>query len=262
MSCVVYGDETKPLDYIGNNFSCQNYARAYGQKTDDAGSILGRSLRMSDYLRVDERQDVLASLEQCAMSLQQTERSKGAWKWAILSLHSAFQGAMVCHLSGSELRGALDEKDAMKWREWYERDRRGEIEYIPDGVDEFGFSRKRIKKKKDRHPKMWVASPLDLLDRLGCQEMRVEEAGEPISITLQQKESFKEYNNLLRNQFVHFSPCGWSIEFDFIKERMKDVLDIFDMIVKDPYPFRHLSDDEKCELRAQLAKIRSFIKHK
>ena len=73
---------------------------------------------MSKYVRTDECQDVLASLEQCAFSLAQVRRSERAWKWVILSLHSALQGAMVCHLSGTEQLGALRGDDAKRWREW------------------------------------------------------------------------------------------------------------------------------------------------
>ena len=214
---------------------------------------------MGEFVRLDERQDVLLSLGHCAMSLRHTGQSKGTWKWVILSLHSAFQGAMVCHLSGSEQRGALRKENAMKWREWLERNRRGEIEYVPDGSDELSLPKTRIKYKKDRPPKIWVASPLELLDRLGCLEMRVEEAGGVIPISDQQKRSFKEFNDEYRNQFAHFSPRGWSIEIDLIKERMKDVLDIFDLILEDSYPFRHLECDEKSAMRSKLAAIRSFL---
>ena len=214
---------------------------------------------MGGFVRFDERQDVMVSLEHCVMSLQQSEQLKGAWKWVVLSLHSAFQGAMVCHLTGTMQIGALEEKCAKKWCEWYSRHSRGEIEYVPDGVDELGLPKTRIKYKKDHPPKIWVASPLELLDRLGSMEKRFEEAGRAISITDQQKESFKDFNDELRNKFTHFSPRGWSIEIEFIKERMKDILDIFDMIIEDPNPYWHMSCDEKNALCSEIAVIRSFL---
>ena len=39
---------------------------------------------MIGYVQTDERQDVLASLEHCAMCLADTERSNPAWKWVVL----------------------------------------------------------------------------------------------------------------------------------------------------------------------------------
>ena len=81
------------------------------------------------YLRTDECQDVLSSLEQCVLSLAQARRSERAWKWVILSLHSALQGAMVCHLSGPDQLGALTKKNVAKLLEWYEKG-------FQDGVDE------------------------------------------------------------------------------------------------------------------------------
>ena len=220
---------------------------------------------MGGFVRFDERQDVLLSLEHCAMSLCHTSQSKGAWKWVVLSLHSAFQGAMVCHLSGTMQIGALGKGrkgrkgSVERWLEWYERDRRGEIERIPDGIDELGFPKTRIKDKKNYPPKSYLAPPLELLNRLCCMDERVEEAGGVIPISDQQKRSFKEFNDEYRNQFAHFSPRGWGIEIDLIKERMKDVLDIFDLIIEDPYPFRHLECDEKSAMRSKLADIRSFL---
>ena len=213
---------------------------------------------MEGFVNFDERRDVLLSLEHCAMSLQQTNQSEGAWKWVVLSLHSALQGAMVCHLSGTTQIGALSEESIKEQLEWHNRNRRGEIERIPDGVDEFDFPKTRIKYKKDYPPNPKVASPLQLLKRLGRLDIRAETAGGAILIANQQKKSFGKFN-ALRNDFVHFSRRAWDIEIDLIKERMKDMLDIFDLIVEDPYPFRHLECDEKSAMRSKLADIRSFL---
>ena len=208
---------------------------------------------------IDERRDVLFSLEHCAMSLRETEQSEGAWKWVVLSFHSAFQGAMICHLSGSAQLDALKKECAKRWLKWYERKRQGEIEFIYY-VDEDGLPICRVKNKKDQHPAVSVAYPPELFTRLWCENKRFEKngAGSVISITEQQKESFKRFNDL-RNEFTHFSPRIWNIEIDLIKERMRNVLDIFDLIIEDPYPFRHTSDVEKSAMRSKLADIRSLL---
>ncbi len=162
---------------------------------------------MSRYARTDECQDVLASLEHCALSLIQARQSDRAWKWVVLSFHSALQGAMVCHLSGTAQLGAPTKKCAAKWLEWHERDRRGEITWIK-GVDEFGDPIKRIGKKEDQPPGEFVANADELFKRLSCPSLRIDNGcGGIISITEKQRKSFKRLHNL-RNKFSHFSPRG------------------------------------------------------
>ena len=76
---------------------------------------------MDKSVEIDEITDILVSLEFCAFSLTQLHKSERAWKWAIISLHSALQGAMVCHLSGRLLIGFQEEKTAKKSLERFVR---------------------------------------------------------------------------------------------------------------------------------------------
>ena len=214
---------------------------------------------MGNYVHTDECQDVLASLEQCALSLGQARRSDRAWKWVVLSLHSALQGAMVCHLSGTAQLGALTKECAEKWLEWHERDCRGEITRIQDGVDEFGDPIMRIKETKDRPPKEFVANAHELFKRLSCPSLRIENGcGEIISIKEKQEKSFKRLHEL-RNRFSHFSPKGWSIELEFIEELIDDILDILCSILDDHWPFKHMPEKDKSALRSRIEEIRSIV---
>ena len=215
---------------------------------------------MEKYVRTDERQDVLASLEHCALSLSQARQSDRAWKWVVLSLHSALQGAMVCHLSGTNQLGALTKECAAKRLEWDEKDRRGEITWIQEGVGEFGGPTKRIEKKEDQPPwKVFVATADKLFKRLSRPSLRIEgECGGIISITEKQRQSFKRLHKL-RNQFSHFSPKGWYIELELIEEVIDDLLDILCSILDDPWPFRNMPEDEKSALRSRIQEIRSIL---
>ena len=114
---------------------------------------------MTDYVCTDERQDVLASLEHCVLSLTQTQESGGAWKWVVLSLHSA----MVCHLSGTAQLGALTKKSAEKWLEWYEKQACAEP------------------------PRERVAHASDLFGRLSNSEGRIEHQCARGSLVLQKR---------------------------------------------------------------------------
>ena len=190
---------------------------------------------MADYICTDERQDVLASLEQCALSLLQAQQSDRAWKWVILSLHSALQGAMVCHLSGSARLGSLIEQKAKKSLEWLKGDRRG------------------------NSPKEFVAPAGELFKRLSCPSLRIEGGcGGIISISEEQRKSFKRLNDL-RNELTHFSPKGWSIEIKFIEESIDDVLDILSLILNDDWPFQNMPEEDKSALESKIEEIRSYV---
>ena len=212
---------------------------------------------MTGYVRTDERQDVLASLEHCAICLADTERSDGAWKWVVLSLHSALQGAMICHLSGTDGVGALNSKCARQWSNWHERNRCGKIEYIDEGVDDvLGLPVRRPRSLSDQPPSDRVASAPDLFKRLGSESERIGRAcGRIIEITAAQRESFKTLNDL-RNDFTHFSPRGWSIELQLIEDVVPDMLDVIAQIADDWWPSHHMSPEEREVLRSSISDLR------
>ena len=192
---------------------------------------------MPEYVSTDEQRDVLASLEFCANSLQRTGESPAAWKWVVLSLHSALQGAMVCHLSGGYQVGALRKKNAEAWLTWLQ------------GRDY----------DKPAPKKMFLASAPDLLKRLVGEAHRYEgDCGEVLEITDAQRESFKKLH-ALRNPFTHFPPRGWSIEIAYIREVGADALDLLELIASDPWPFRHLSDNEQERMDSTIAEIRRML---
>ena len=211
---------------------------------------------MSGCVQTDERQDVLASLEHCAICLADAERSEGAWKWVVLSLHSALQGAMVCHLSGTAEVGALTPECARQWSDWHERDRRGEIQYVDDGVDEFGVAIRRPRSPLDRPPRDRVASAPVLFKRLGSESERIESGcGRVLEITTAQRRSFGRLHDL-RNGFTHFSPKGWSIELRLIEDIVPDMLNVITQIADDWWPFRHMSVEERELLSKSISDLR------
>lgn len=65
-----------------------------------------------------EAEDVLGSLRHMNLCLEKALADKHAWKWAILSLFHALQGAMVCHCSGPSNIEALKSKSAKRITEW------------------------------------------------------------------------------------------------------------------------------------------------
>ena len=201
---------------------------------------------MSRFIRTDEHQDVLASLEQCAFSLAQVRRSERAWKWVILSLHSALQGAMACHLSGTEQLGALEKRSVENWHQWNEK-------CIQDDAEDSGDPRrKRLARER-------LADINELFRRLHCSEARIEDGcGRVISITDQQRASFQLLHDR-RNEFTHFSPKSWIIDLCSIKQAIEDVLNVLCLIADDGWPFRHMAEQDWSILRSKIEEIRREV---
>lgn len=211
------------------------------------------------YIHIDERLDVLASLELCAISLTHTRQTERAWKWVILSLHSALQGAMVCHLSGAAQLGALTTQSASKWLDWYNNKRHSETESMQEDYDEFGVPNTQAEDNGEPAPVEVVASATVLFERLYCRSKRIEESfGEVIPVTEQQKKSFKRLHRL-RNEVTHFSPKGWSIELSYIWEIIPDVLAVLGLILDDPWTFIHMSDEDRIALHSKFKEINQLI---
>jgi len=212
------------------------------------------------WLRIDERTDVLTSLSLCLDLLKKTQTEPSNWKWAVLSLHNALQGAMVCHLSGTAQLGALSEKCVTEWLDWRERDRRGEVRRILNGVDEFGIQSFRFATAKDRPPKERLADAKELFGRLDSKGSRCEPgAGAILKVTDEQKSSFGRLHNL-RNNFAHFTPKGWSIELSGLPEIFLDMVAVIDGIAKDPWSFRHLTTRGSRLLRRLVRDLRKTLK--
>ena len=200
----------------------------------------------------------LLRVEHCALSLIETKRSDHAWKWVVLSLHSALQGAMICHLSGTASVGALTKRSGDKWHAWHEKDRNSAIESVDDGVDEFRIPRRRIKHSSDNPPQDRIADAKALFERLTSPSSRLESTGGPIAVASKHRKSFRRLHDL-RNDFTHFSPKGWSIEVEFIRDAARDVLDGIDWIEQDDWPFRHMEGEDGTRLREKISELRLLL---
>jgi hypothetical protein len=198
-----------------------------------------------NWLSLDEAKDVTASLRHLRHCLKLTETDPTAWKWCIIAIHNALQGAMTCHLSGTANLGCLSKKSACEWFEWHDKRRRGEINMVETPIDEWGIVSYRPVSQADQPPRHYMATPQVLFDRLHKEKLRVDGGcGAVLSITLEQRKSFKLLNGL-RNKFSHFTPMGWSIELSGLPRVFNDILIVVRMISDDPWPFRHLSESDR-----------------
>jgi hypothetical protein len=59
----------------------------------------------------------------------------------------------------------------------------------------------------------------------------------------------------IRNQFTHFEPMGWSIEVSGFPEIAALIARIIGEIVDRGYAFRHMSGDNRDELKINLGRL-------
>jgi hypothetical protein len=167
---------------------------------------------------------------------------------------------MVCHLSGTGNFGPLSKRSFDAMMEWHERDRRGEIKKESTGRDTFGVPGFRITDKKDNPPDEILADAKELFKRLYNKSMRLEGgAGAVLTNPDTHRASFIRLHRL-RNDFVHFTPKGWSIEVSGMPQMFLHIIDVLDQIVEDPWPFRHCDDEEEARLRGLLDLLKTELK--
>jgi len=133
----------------------------------------------ADYVRFDQRSDVVASLDLLGSILPMLKQNAGQWKWAIIAAHSSVQGALVCALANTHGWGAFLKKNQKKYSEWADADFVGP------------------------QPSDWLAEFPTLLDWATEQGA--------LSLPEPDKRALLRLNEY-RTGFVHFKPGGWSIE--------------------------------------------------
>lgn len=196
------------------------------------------------WLRTDERLDVVSSLLEVQRALNAVSTDVTAWKWAVIGIHSALQGAMVCHLSGTANVGALTRKSVKEVLSWRENEENG----VGCGAKSKGAPREK------------VADAKELFCRLQKNSKRFEYgAGQTIAVTSDEKRAFNLIH-CLRNDFSHFSPKGWSIEVSGLPNALLELVGLFRRISRDPWPFRHMEIEQKEHLRQTVEEIERILK--
>ncbi|MEQ1499240.1 MAG: hypothetical protein ABL914_11305 [Novosphingobium sp.] len=187
------------------------------------------------WLETDECEDVLSSVRHCSVSFGLAETDLHAFKWVILSLHSALQGSCVCHLVGTAgPLGATTKRNATEW-----------CVYYAAKVDE-----------QVSRPKTKIAELPELLKRIRKENSAGDGSqGSEIQLTDSDLQWWKRTHDRMRNQFVHFEPMGWSIELSGIPELVLVTSRIIKEIESNGWAFRHMSDEWRCTLCEEIRNL-------
>lgn len=188
------------------------------------------------WLRTDESEDVAASIRHCRASLALSQTDLHAIKWVLLSLHSALQGACVCHLTTTfGPVGAVTKQNTMEWIKWSE-----------DGRNDSTLS----------PPATKIANLPDLLKRIRKSYSAGDGSNASgISLSNSEYDWWNRIHSDIRNQFTHFAPMGWSVDVSGVPALVQLTTRLIRDIAAVGWAFRHTNADWKSELMANLVKL-------
>lgn len=195
-------------------------------------------MNMPEWLRVDEREDAINALEHAAETALTLKEKPLNWKWVVIALQNALQGALVCTMSGTAGVGALSNKSMKEMFEWFEASRTD-----PDAP----------------YPDEWLADLMTLYKRAKRPEFMQEFDGSPVRTTPEQDDDVKLLNKL-RTGFAHFTPRGWSIETAGLPRVVLNVTAIIEtLMLSHPACTFRLDRQQTARLEKAIATLRELF---
>jgi len=190
------------------------------------------------WVSTDEAEDVASSIRHALRAWDLTSSDPQAWKWVILALHSALQGACVCHLlTTASPVGALTKRNTDEWLTYFEE------------------SRHDRNLRPPRTELMALPELLKSVRRAGSSGDRVAPA---IVINDAELAWLRRLHVQLRNQFVHFEPRGWSVEISGLPGLARLIARVVGEIQNGGWGFRHKDAAWHDELRRDLAALAAY----
>lgn len=180
-----------------------------------------------EWIRFNERDDVITSTDLLALVSATLKTSPTNWKWIILAAHSGLQGALVCAIQDSTRTNILAKQSAAATLAWLE---------IQQGVQ-----------------------PPQYLDHFPALIKKYRKKYPDCSITVQQLKDLKKLHHEFRNQFTHFAPMQWSIEAAGLPRIAKAALDLIEDAMLKHQVEIHLTSNMKKRLVENLRAIREAL---
>ncbi len=192
-----------------------------------------------NWIETDEAEDVAGSIRHVICSAQLADEDCQAWKWVAMALHSALQGACVCHLTTTATPvGAVTKRNAGQWLAYFE-DRRTD--------------------PAAKRPKTQLMGLPDLLKAVRKPHSAGDRSNvNGIVITDSELSWLRRFHEDIRNQFVHFEPMGWSIEVSGLPEIATLVARIIGEMLHIGYAFRHQDLAQREKMQRSLRALASL----
>jgi hypothetical protein len=184
----------------------------------------------NDYVRFDQYEDMLVSLELVAHVAPLACEKPQHWKWMVVGAHSALQGAMVCALADSTGTSILTKKSAREMLAWLNADPATRGPDPDERLADFGELLKRCIARSDL-----------------------------LVLTPKQRKDIRSLHDHFRNNFVHFTPKGWSIEKAWLPRMVGTAMDAAEVLMRQHNVIVHIDEDQQQRLTDALTTVRSHL---
>jgi hypothetical protein len=186
-----------------------------------------------DYVRFDQYEDVLVSVELVSLLAPLVREEPQQWKWMIVAAHSALQGAMVCAFADTTGTSVLQNNSAKEMLEWLNADPATRGPYPEERLASFGR----------------------LLDRCIAGSATFE----PLVLTPEQHANIKRLHDEYRNSFAHFIPQGWSIEKAMLPAMIVAALDVVELLIHRHYVIGHMDEEQQQRLNDAMTTASIYL---
>jgi hypothetical protein len=183
------------------------------------------------FVRFDEIEDVLSSLDLLALVVPLLKREPSYWKWVIIAAHEGLQGAMVCSICDTSGISVLDEQSAKAMQKYFET-------------------------KEGGHPKERLADFMTLLSRSQKADLM---DNHPLKLSHTQADDIQLLHKHFRNNFAHFVPKGWSIEKAGLPRLVRTALDAIEILMAHQRVLYKLTGNKKRRLALRYKAIRTQL---
>ena len=151
------------------------------------------------YLRTNEYQEAVRSLEWAELQAMSLLDDPYLWKWVFIALHNAAPGFMVLALWNGNGLLTLRDKVAKKWIDAYNNGGQFPVEKLDEFLNLYNKSKDKNNFNYNGSSAFMPGSTHD--------------------------KSFVQLNGF-RNEFIHFTPKGWSLQLQGLPHVCLDVLDL------------------------------------
>ncbi len=179
------------------------------------------------YLRLSEHSNALDYLDRAHEFMLQTDHDDLAWKWVVLALHGALYGFAICACTQGNFENVL------------QRNKKGDVRRNKKGKGHLIGFRTAMKQ---------------------CQDPSVVGAARALRLSQEQYGSISKLHGLLRNNFEHYVPKGWSIEIHDMPQIAMDVLDAICFLALRTGAAIHLTSDQKKRVQALVAQGKETLR--
>lgn len=172
-------------------------------------------------LRTNERLEAIRSLEKFYQFILEAKEDVYQWKWAIIALHNSAQAFMVLALKGTIDFNVLKPKYKKQWMRYFN-------------------SQKQLPMPSEKT--LYLDNFLELYKRTKSDEMNMYVNSKYFLSNPEYDESIEKLNEL-RNNFIHFIPCGWIVYINGLPRICERLVMFIEFLIVESGNIHNYGDD-------------------